>query len=196
MNASPTPASPPAFHFKASRQPMLWAAVAYSLGVVAGLYQWRPALWWVVAGAAFVAAAAYFATRRSSLGWLLALGAVFVAGALHIQARGASTHLDTSIQRYADRQELQIIAHVTRDGRLQPGALDEIRQTVDLETEEVRTAAGQSEAIHSGVRLSIYSPRPERSRRKLQPDSVQRSAFSLRRPYPFLRQTEDATKFS
>ena len=138
---------------------MLWAAVAYSLGVVAGLYQWRPALWWVVAGAAFVAAAAYFATRRSGLGWLLALGAVFVAGALHIQARGASTHLDTSIQPYADRQELQIIAHVTRDGRLHPGALDEIRQTIDLETEEVRTAAGQSEAIHSGVRLSIYSPR-------------------------------------
>jgi competence protein ComEC len=138
---------------------MLWAAVAYSFGVVAGLYQWRPALWWVVAGAAFVAAAAYFATRRSGLGWLLALGAVFVAGALHIQARGASTHLDTSIQPYADRQELQIIAHVTRDGRLQPGALDEIRQTIDLETEEVRTAAGQSEAIHSGVRLSIYSPR-------------------------------------
>jgi hypothetical protein len=47
----------------------------------------------VVAGAAFVVAAAYFATRRSSLGWLLALGAVFLAGALHIQAHGASTRL-------------------------------------------------------------------------------------------------------
>jgi uncharacterized protein (DUF58 family) len=104
--------------------------VAYSVGVVAAVYQWRLALWWVVAGAAFVAAAAYFATRRSGLGWLLALGALFVAGALQIRARGASTRLDTSIQPYVDRQELQITAHVTRDGRLQPGGLDEIRQTI------------------------------------------------------------------
>jgi hypothetical protein len=75
MTSSPTPASPPAFHFKASRQPMLWAAVAYSLGIVAGVYLWRPVLWWIVAVAAFVAAAVYFAERRSGLGWSLALGA-------------------------------------------------------------------------------------------------------------------------
>lgn len=160
MNGIPTPAGPPAFHLKASRQPMLWAAVAYSLGIVAGVYQWRPALWWVVAGAAFVAAAAYFAVRRSGLGWLLALGAVFAAGALHIQARGASTRLDTTIQPYADRQELKVTAHVTRDGRLQEGGFNEIRQTIDVETEEAQTASGPSEAIHSGVRLSIYSRHP------------------------------------
>ena len=73
MKGIPTPRQPPTFHFKASRQPMLWAAVAYSLGVVAGFYQCRPAVWWLVAGAAFVAAAAYFAGRRSGLGWLLAV---------------------------------------------------------------------------------------------------------------------------
>jgi hypothetical protein len=116
--------SPP-FHLKASRQPMLWAAVAYALGVVIGFCQWRPALWWFAAGAAFVGAAAYFATRRSGLGWLLALAALFVAGALHIQAQGASLRLDTAIQPYADRQELQIIAHVTRDGRLQGNSTDD-----------------------------------------------------------------------
>ena len=160
MNGIPTPASPPAFHFKASRQPMLWTAVAYSLGIVAGVYLWRPALWWVVAGAAFVAAAAYFARRRSGLGWALALAAFFLAGALHIQLRGASTRLDTRIEPYADRQELQITAHVTRDGRLQQGGFNEIRQTVDVESEELQTATGKSEAIHSSIRLSIYSPRP------------------------------------
>jgi competence protein ComEC len=148
-----------AFHYKASRQPMLWAAVVYSLGVVAGVYLWRPALWWLVAGAVFVAAAAYFAHRRTAVGWSLALGAVFVAGALHIQARDASTGLDTSIQPFADRQGLQIIAHVTQDGRLQPGGFNEIRQTIDVETEEIETPTGKREAIHSGIRLSIYSPR-------------------------------------
>src|SRR6266567_5482310 len=154
-----TPASPPIFRIKAPRQPMLWAVLAYSSGIVAGVYQWRPALWWVVAATAFVSAALYFARRRFGLGWALALGAFFLAGALHIQARGASTHLDPSIVPFADRQELQITAHVTRDGRLQQGGFNEVRQTVDLETEQVQTSTGETEAVHSGIRLGIYRPR-------------------------------------
>jgi len=160
MIGVPTAAPPPAFRFKASRQPMLWAALAYSLGIVAGAYLWRPALWWVLAGSGFVAAAAYFAYRRSRLAWALALGALFLAGALHMQARGSALRLDTSIQPYADRQELLITAHVTRDGRLQQGGFNEIKQTVDLETDEVQTSPAESAAVHSGIRLSIYNPRP------------------------------------
>src|SRR5271166_5223392 len=150
----------PTFHFKAPRQPMLWAAVSYSLGIIAGAYLWRPALWWVLAGVAFVAAAAYFAQRRSGLGWALALGALFLSGALHMQAREGAIRLDTSIQPYADHQELVITAHVTRDSRLQLGSFNEIKQTVDVETEELQTATGESAAVHSGIRLSVYSPRP------------------------------------
>src|SRR6266567_5124772 len=159
MTPTPTPVSPTTFRFKAAHQPMLWAAVSYSSGIVAGVYFWRPALWWIVAGTSFVAAAAYFARRRSWLGWALALGAFFVAGALHIQLRGASVRLDTDIEPYADRQELQITAHVTRDGRLRQGGFNEIRQTVDLETEQVQTSTGETEAVHSGIRLGIYRPR-------------------------------------
>jgi competence protein ComEC len=139
---------------------MLWAAISYSCGIVAGVYAWRPTLWWIVAAAAFPCAAAYFALRRSYLGWTLALGALFLAGALHVQTRDAATHLETSIQPYADRQDLQVIGHVTRDGRLQAGGFNEIRQTVDVETEEIQTETGQTVPVHSGVRLAIYSPRP------------------------------------
>lgn len=85
MIASPTSFGPLALQFKASRQPMLWAAGAYSLGIVAGVYAWRPAVWWVVAVAVFGAAAANFGSRRSGVAWLLALGTFFLAGALHIQ---------------------------------------------------------------------------------------------------------------
>ena len=152
----PGPAPPPMFRFKVARAPMLWAAIAYSSGIVSGVYQWRPVLWWVVAVAAFVAAAIYFARRRSTLGWALALGALFLAGALHIQVRTASPRLDTSINRYADHQKIEIIAHVTRDGRLQQGGFNEIKQTVDVETETIETTTGR-EVIHSGIRLSIYS---------------------------------------
>jgi competence protein ComEC len=139
---------------------MLWAALFYSLGIVAGAYLWRPALWWVVAGVAFLLAAAYFAPRPSALGWTLALSALFLAGAFHMQARAGGPRLDTSIQPYADREELQLTAHVTRDGHLQQGSFNEIKQTVDLETEEVQIEGNQSELVHSGVRLSIYNLRP------------------------------------
>jgi hypothetical protein len=83
-------------------------------------------LWWLVAGGVFAGAAAYFA-GRSALGWSLALGSIFLAGALHIQAREASIRTDTSIQPYADSEELQIVAHVSRDGRLQQGGFNEVR---------------------------------------------------------------------
>ncbi len=138
---------------------MLWAAVSYALGVVAGVYAWRPTLWWVVAGAVFVISAAYFARRGSGLGWALALGAFFLAGALQVQVRTGAWHLDTGIQPFADRQEVQVVAHVTQDARLQRAGPSEIRETLEVETEEIRTDAGQVVPVHSGIRLSLYSPR-------------------------------------
>jgi len=159
MIASPTSSGPPAFQFKAPRQPMLWAAATYSLGIVAGVYAWRPAVWWIVALTVFGAAAAYFASLRSGVAWLLALGTFFLAGALHVQMRSASPRLDTSILPYADRREIQITAHVTRQGRIQPGGFGELRQTLDVESEQVRTPDGLIVPVHSGIRVNIYSPR-------------------------------------
>lgn len=159
MIASPTSSGPPAFQFKASRQPMLWAAGAYSLGIVSGVYAWRPAVWWVVAVAVFCAAAAYFVSFRSEVAWLLALGSFFLAGALHIQMRSAAPRLDTAILPYADRREMQITAHVTREGRIQPGGFGELRQTLDLESEQVQTPDGLIVSVHSGIRVNIYIAR-------------------------------------
>jgi len=136
---------------------MLWAAVAYSVGIVAGVCMWRPTLRWIVAAAAFAAAAAYFTHRRAGLGWLLAFGTLFLAGALHIQLRSGSPRLDTTIQPYADREPLEITAHVIRDGRRQPGGFGEIRQTLDVESEQITTATGETLPVHSGIRLSLYS---------------------------------------
>src|SRR3954463_4191156 len=94
MNSSPA-ASPPAFEFKAARQPVFWAACAYSMGIIAGLYAWRPALWWIVGIAAFVLAAGYFNRRRPGFAWALGLSAFFFAGAVHLQMRQVSRSFDT-----------------------------------------------------------------------------------------------------
>ena len=159
MNAPPPTSGPPKFEFKPTRQPLLWAALAYSLGIVEGGYLRGPALYWVAAGLAFVASAAYFARRRASLGYGIALGVFFLAGALQVQVRSASPFLDTTIQPFADGREVEITAHVIRDGRLRQANFGEVQQTADVDTEQVKTETGQSASVHSGIRLNIYAPR-------------------------------------
>jgi competence protein ComEC len=140
---------------------MLWAALSYSSGIVAGVYAWRPASWWVVAGVAFLAAGLYFVRRRKWLGVSLALGSFFLAGALHIQLRGPASLLATSLQPFADGQQVEMTAHVTREGSFREAAPNETRQSLDVETEEIITDNGKQIPIHSGVRLGIYGDRPD-----------------------------------
>ncbi|MFZ0734394.1 MAG: ComEC/Rec2 family competence protein [Candidatus Sulfotelmatobacter sp.] len=162
MISPPTSAGPPAFRLKESRQPMFWAAAGYSLGIVAGVYAWRPDSWWIAAGVAFIGAAVYFVCLRPRFSWLVALGAFFLAGALHVQLRAARPRVDTSIQPFADRQELKIVAHAVTDGRLQI-APTETRQIVDIETEAIQTAEGASYKIRSRIHLGIYSRRSDQA---------------------------------
>jgi len=152
------PADPPSFRLRAPRQPLMWAAVAYGFGIIAGTYAWRPLLWWLFAAFFFTAAAAYFAQRRSGFGWLLALGALFFLGALHIQLPAGVPTCDNAIQRYADGQRVEVTAHVTREGRLQED-LNEVRQTLEVEAEYIKTADDVTVPLHSGIRLNIYAPR-------------------------------------
>jgi len=150
---------------------MFWAAVAYSMGIVGGNYLWRPAVWWIVAGTVFLLSAAYFASRRSGVGWVLALCGFFLVGALQLQLRDASTHPDTSIQPYADRQPVQVTGHVIRDGRIQQASTGEIRQTLDVETEDLKPATGAPVTIRSGIRLSIYAARGKSDASEEDPDA-------------------------
>jgi competence protein ComEC len=154
-----TPAVPGASLLKAPRQPMVWACVSYVCGILLGIHEWRPVLWWVFAGAAFIASAGYFVRRRARLGWALALGAIFLAGAFHVQVRSAGPRLDTGIQAYADRQPVRIVGHVVKDGRLRQDGPDSFRQTIDIEVQEIQGRSGQVQPVHSLVRMGIYTPR-------------------------------------
>ncbi len=135
---------------------MLWAAIAYSSGIVTGTYAWRPASWWVAAIIVFLASALYFIRRRTFVAASLVLAAFFLMGALHVQVRGPIP-VDTRLQPFTDGQQVEITAHVTREGRLREGAPNEIRQGLDVATEEIVTESGTHTSVHSGVRLGIYS---------------------------------------
>jgi len=156
---SPSPVAS-TFNLKPTRQPMLWAAITYSSGIIAGTYLWHPPTSWIAATIAFLAAALYFLPKRNWLAASLALGAFFLTGALQIQLRGSPTSADTTLQPYADSQQVEITAHVTRDGKFREAGPSEIRQNLDVQTDEILTATGSRIPLHSGVRLGIYSPTP------------------------------------
>ena len=156
---NPSPPTPPKFQLKPTRQPMLWAALAYSVGIVAGTHAWRPASWWLAAGTAFLAAGLYFVRKqkRKYLSAALALGAFFLAGALHIQLRGSATVPDTTLQPFADGQPVDVTAHAITEAKLRETAPNELRQTLDIETEQIALPDGTVIPAHAGIRLSTYS---------------------------------------
>jgi competence protein ComEC len=141
------------------REPMLWAATAFALGIVAGVYEWRPALWWIVAELVFAGATVYFASRRLRFSWILALSIFFLIGAFEAQIRGAATQLDTGIVPYVNGEALEITGHVVRDGRVQAAGRAEVRQSLDIEAENIRTDSDEIVPIHSQIRMNIYGAR-------------------------------------
>jgi competence protein ComEC len=136
---------------------MLWAALAFSVGIAAGAHLSQLAALYITAAAAFLFASIYFVARRKWLGLGLALGSFFLAGCLHIQLRGSSSVRDPSLDPFAYGPQVQLTADVAREGRLREASRDEISQTLDLETEEIVTGDGTRLPIRAGVRLGIYA---------------------------------------
>src|SRR6202142_734977 len=71
----------------ANRQPLLWAALAFAGGIAAGVYAWRPALWWLLVIVLFGMFGAWFTRRREWAAFALGLAAICAAAALAIQVR-------------------------------------------------------------------------------------------------------------
>ena len=141
-----------------SRQPMLWAASAYSCGIVTGVCVWRPALWWLVGGIAFCAAGTYFLRRRSCAAFALALSTLFVTAALMMQVRVLQSS-GADILAFADGREVIVTGHVVKEGNLREKNSGDPQQRLDIETEQIttRTDTGtRTFAVHSGLRVTVY----------------------------------------
>jgi len=169
---------------KPPRQPLFWAALAFSLGLWMGVRTWRPPSWWVIAVVAFVFAASWFLAKRAWLAKALSLGAWILLGAFLIQVRGQRTDKlqqnDASILALADGREVTLTARVIRKGYAQAAGPRSIRESIDVETEEI-ARQGESWPMRVGVRLTIYE-------KVENPEVVERRA-----PSPGLGATEGAS---
>jgi competence protein ComEC len=137
---------------KSSRQPLLWAALAYGGGIAGGVYVWRPALWWLTGALIFAVSSAGLARRRRTA-FLIVLGALALLGALNVQLRTKPS--SGILPDSSDGQDALITAHVIREGNLQRTGASDVRQRVDVETEAV-TAEGQTRIARFGIRVTLY----------------------------------------
>ena len=138
-----------------ARQPLFWAALAFSFGIWTGARAWRPPSWWVVAFVGFALAAVWFLRKRAWLAKALSLGVWVLLGALLIQVCGPVSVGDSRIFALADGREVTITAHIMRQGYARAAGPGSVREPIDVETESIEDGRG-SQPIHAGVRLTIY----------------------------------------
>jgi competence protein ComEC len=149
-NSSPVSRQP-----SGRRQPLLWAALAFAAGIVAGVYAWRPSLWWVVAFVVIAASGAHLSRRRWRSAFVMGMASLFVLGALAIQVSAPDGAGDSQLLQFADGSEVVVTAHVIKEGTLQEEGSGTVRQRLDLETEQIASGNERLD-VQAGMRLSIY----------------------------------------
>ena len=144
--------------------------MAFSLGLWVGVRAWRPPLWWVIAVAVFVFAASWFLRKRAWLAKALSLGAWVLLGALLIQVRGQRPDEPSQdgarLFALADGRPVVLTARVMREGYARAEGPRSIRESIDVETEEI-ASAGERWPVRAGVRLSIYEKVEDRASGRL-----------------------------
>jgi competence protein ComEC len=137
-----------------TRQPLLYAALAFATGIVAGTYAWRPALWFLITIVSFTGSSAYWLRTRPALARCVAFAVLFWLGALSIQLRPPATL--PNIAAFTDGAEVLLTGHVTKGGTLRDDGFGTSRQTLDVEVEQL-TLGEFNSGVCFGLRLSLYS---------------------------------------
>jgi len=109
-----TKSGPVARQTPGERQPLLWAALAFTAGIATGAHAWRPPLWWVVAWIVFALSGAYLLRRRGRSAFVVGLGAFFFLGALMVQVRNPDNAGNSGWPRFADGMEVLVTAHAPK----------------------------------------------------------------------------------
>lgn len=137
-----------------SREPLLWVALAFAGGTVAGVHAWRPDLWWLTAFATTFGASAYFLRNREWLPAAMAVMAVVCLGALAAQVASPGD-AGPNLSAWCDGREVTVTGHVVRDGMSRPPRFGKERQVVEVETEELSDGDTVEHAT-AGLRVTIY----------------------------------------
>jgi hypothetical protein len=136
---------------------LLWAALAYAAGTALSAHIWRPATRWFAVIAIFLASAAFLARGRPRSAQVLALSALMSLAILAAQLRVPAA---APYEFPAEDAAVSVTAHVTAEGEALPTPNGGVRQTLEVETEEV-SFEGVSKQLATGLRLNLFVPNTE-----------------------------------
>ena len=78
-----------------------------------------------------------------------------------VQVRGPEEAGNAGVLQFADRTELMVTAHVTKEGPPQEDGPGSVRQRIEVETEQI-VRDGESFAVNSGLRINVYEQQARR----------------------------------
>jgi len=144
------------------QEPLFLAALAFSAGIIVADFLWRSPFVWLI-GFFVAAVAAVISIRRSpQLAFVLALLAVLPLGGFYLQSRDAAQPaIADNLQPFATGQdEVDVTAHVIREGLVRDSPYGGKQESVDVESEQLRVG---DRVLNKpvGIRLSIYSKKVE-----------------------------------
>ena len=141
---------------------MFLAALAFASGIPAANFLWRSPFIWMAAFCVAVAAGALSLRRSPQLAFFCALLAVAPLGGLYLQARDAAQPtIVADLQPFGTGEdEVDVTAHVIREGIIRDSPYGGRQESVDVESEELRLGDHLMREP-AGIRLTIYSKQSE-----------------------------------
>jgi competence protein ComEC len=92
----------------------------------------------------------------------MALCPLVCLGAFSVQVRPPDISGKSGLAEFTDGREVVIVAHVVKEGNLQQRGLGELRQRLDLETEEI-LSDGRASSVRARIRVNLYGKEVEGS---------------------------------
>jgi competence protein ComEC len=152
-----------------SEQPVFYAAVAYSLGIIWGAHAVSPMKLWLFAFLLVLLYSLYCCRDRVRVSFFATLATLVLLGAIHVQLEQRPSDNAPDLSRFTSDDKVTVIAHVTRIGLLRESGgfafregdnRRERRQTIDVETEQIVYSQDDTERstpVEIGIRINAHS---------------------------------------
>ena len=135
------------------RQPLLFASLAFALGILSARYWWHPPVFWLLLMAVAAGFSVLLLVRRSRLAFVVALSLSVLCGGF--VAQFASIPIEVpDVSRFTTGEEIALSGYVVRDGVMREGSFGGQQQTVDVHVERVDNREASVDFV---ARLSVYT---------------------------------------
>jgi competence protein ComEC len=139
---------------------MLFAALAFSSGIIAARFWWHPPLFWVVAVLVAGGLCITLLVRRSPLAFASTLAVLLLCGGFVAQYTSIPIVVP-EVSEYTTGEEVLLTGFVVRDGMIRAGSFGGKQESVDFQVEHAAIDGREQADTAFIARLNIYTRRDE-----------------------------------